>query len=213
MLGCEPSFENVLCLDIKYWYTFSSSSFFHLLFSLLTVLKRKIRTYFHKKRKGSECWIYLESIRKYMKVYSGGRTRCKFVPGWSVCISIRNSVSNGMLYVEDDIRIVESERSHCRRAMVWEGHVTFVKYKIMLMVNYRSVHSRLSAHAVYTPPPNRRRCPGCVRHQILGKMEMHVIGLLSTWEIPFAERSTSILACVFSAFAVRLRSWLSTFIL
>ena len=110
----------------------------------------------------------LNILRKYMKICSGRRTRCKFVPGWSVCISIRNSVSNGMLYVEDDIRIVESERSHCRRAMVWEGHVTFVKYKIMLMVNYRSVHSRLSAHAVYTPPPNRRRCPGCVRHQILG---------------------------------------------
>ena len=39
---------------------------------------------------------------------------------------------------------------------------------------------------------------------------MHVIGLLSPWEIPFAERSASILVCVFSAFAVRLRPWLST---
>ena len=41
-------------------------------------------------------------------------------------------------------------------------------------------------------------------------MEMHVIGLLSPWEIPFAERSASILACVFSAFDVRFRSWLPT---
>ena len=157
----------------------------------------------------------LNILRKYMKVYSGGRTRCKFVPGWSVCISIRNSVSNGMLYVEDDIRIVESERSHCRRAMVWEGHVTFVKYKIMLMVNYRSVHSRLSAHAVYPPPSNCCLVCVCVclcvcaRNHILGIMEMHVIGLLSTWEIPFAERSASILACVFAAFVVRLRVLLS----
>ena len=39
---------------------------------------------------------------------------------------------------------------------------------------------------------------------------MHAIGLLSTWEIPFAERSASILACVFSAFDVRFRSWLPT---
>ena len=78
------------------------------------------------------------------------------------------------------------------------------------MVNDRNVHSRLSARAVYPPPPKRRRCLVCVRNHILGIMEMHVIGLLSTWEIPFAERSTSILACVFSAFAVRLRSWLST---
>ena len=80
----------------------------------------------------------------------------------------------------------------------------------MLMVNDRSVHSRLSAHAVYPSPPNRRRCLVCVRNQILGIMEMHVIGLLSTWKIPFAERSASILVCVFSAFAVRLRPWLST---
>ena len=80
----------------------------------------------------------------------------------------------------------------------------------MKMVNDRRLHSRLSAHAIYPPPPNRRRCLVCVRNQILGKMEMHVIGLLSTWEIPFAERSASILACVFSAFVVRLRSWLST---
>ena len=88
--------------------------------------------------------------------------------------------------------------------------MTNVKYKFMLMLTYRSVHSRLSAHAVYPPPPNRRRCLVCVRNQILGIMEMHVIGLLSTWEIPFAERSTSILACVFAAFVVRLRSLLST---
>ena len=96
--------------------------------------------------------------------------------------------------------------------------MTNVKYKFMLMLTYRSVHSRLSAHAVYPPPPNRRRCLVCVcvclcvcaRNHILGIMEMHVIGLLSTWKIPFAERSASILVCVFSAFAVRLRSWLST---
>ena len=81
----------------------------------------------------------------------------------------------------------------------------------MLMVNDRSVHSRLSAHAVYPPPPNRRRCLVCVRNQILGIMEMHVIGLLSTWEIPFAEKSASILASVFSAFVLRLRSWFSIF--
>ena len=78
------------------------------------------------------------------------------------------------------------------------------------MVHDRSVHSRLLAHAVYPPPPNRRRCLVCVRNQILWIMEMHVIGLLSPWEIPFAERSASILACVFSTFAVRFRSWLPT---
>ena len=42
---------------------------------------------------------------------------------------------------------------------------------------------------------------------------MHVIGLLSTWEIPFAEKSTLILACTFSAFELRLFSWFATFYL
>ena len=44
-------------------------------------------------------------------------------------------------------------------------------------------------------------------------LEMHVVGRLSICEIPFAEISASTLACVFSAFVLRLRSWLSTFYL
>ena len=35
------------------------------------------------------------------------KRRCKVVPGRSVCVSIRISVSNGTLYVEDGIRILE----------------------------------------------------------------------------------------------------------
>ena len=36
------------------------------------------------------------------------------------------------------------------------------------MVKGQCVHSRLSAHAVFPPPPIRRRCLVCVRSQILG---------------------------------------------
>ena len=43
---------------------------------------------------------------------------CKLVLERSVSDSIRKSVSNGMLYVEDEIRTLESERSHGRRTMV-----------------------------------------------------------------------------------------------
>ena len=39
MLGCEPSFENVLCLEMKYYYTFPSSSFF--LFPTFKIEKNK----------------------------------------------------------------------------------------------------------------------------------------------------------------------------
>ena len=39
MFGCEPSFENVLCLEMKYYYTFPSSSFF--LFPFFKIEKNK----------------------------------------------------------------------------------------------------------------------------------------------------------------------------
>ena len=41
-------------------------------------------------------------------------------------VSIRNSVNNDTFYVEDNIRIVESERYHVKRTMVREEHVTYV---------------------------------------------------------------------------------------
>ena len=47
------------------------------------------------------------------------KRRCKVVPKRPVCVSIRNSVCNCMLYVEDDIRMLASERSHGMRTNVW----------------------------------------------------------------------------------------------
>ena len=69
-----------------------------------------------------------------------------------------------MLYVEDDIRTLASERSHGMRTNVRGEQRICINSESILLVNIR-----------------RHRTGGevlCVRSQILGMMEMHVIGLL-----------------------------------
>ena len=57
-------------------------------------LKRKMLTYFQQNSAEDPNGEYTLKVNR----------RCKFVPGRSVCVSIRNSVSDGMLNVDDDIR-------------------------------------------------------------------------------------------------------------
>ena len=63
--------------------------------------------------------------------------RCKVVPKRPVCVSIRNSVCNCMLYVEDDIRMLASERSHGMGTNVWGEQRRCINTDSVLLVNIR----------------------------------------------------------------------------
>ena len=81
------------------------------------IIEKKNRTYFQKN--------YTYKVNR----------RCKVVPKRPVCVSIRNSVCNCMLYVEDDIRMLASERSHGMRTNVWGEQIRNMNSESILLVN------------------------------------------------------------------------------
>ena len=83
------------------------------------IIEKKNRTYFQKN--------YTYKVNR----------RCKVVPKRPVCVSIRNSVCNCMLYVEDDIRMLASERSHGMRTNVWGEQSRCINTDSVLLVNIR----------------------------------------------------------------------------